>query len=354
MLNFFKTKRILLRDVKNVFVMLPDGLGDLVYWLPVVKFITLSNKNISIFYPQSALMMDPLCGQNQLNTNNVHYVDAMPDQTDLVLMLNDNETQINSYKDSLLSAPIRIGMKGGKHRDECLTHKVQFRFLQKPKHEMDRNLQLLSIFDCESAAAYPNDIHLNLPYESDSDQSSNYVVLHPYSNGHGREWPSSYFVKLIEILQHNKIDVYVTGGSGEIEKVDALLDQLENPQGVLNLAGVLNLHELMNILGKAKAVVAASTGPLHIAAQLGVPTLGLYAPKKGLSPKRWGPLGSNAYAISLKKCLSSSCSNHDCECVKAITVEDVFELISQLMSGNFPKISSLRKKDVYEIWQGAL
>ena len=354
MLNFLKSKRVLLKDVRNVFVMLPDGLGDLVYWLPVIKFIAFNNKYISIFYPQTALIMDPLCGQKQLNTNNVHYVDAIPDQTDLVLMLNDNEIQINSYKEQLLNIPIRIGMNGGKHRDECLTHKVQFRFLQKPKHEMDRNLQLLSIFDFESDETYRNNSHLNLPHESDSDQSSNYVVLHPYSNGHGREWPSSSFVKLIEILQKNKIDVYVTGGLEEIDKVDLLLDRLNTSLGVFNLAGTLNLLELMNLLGKAKAVVAASTGPLHIAAQLGVPTLGLYVPKKGLSPKRWGPLGSNAYAISLKKCRSSSCSNHDCECVKAITAEDVFESISHLMNGDVSKIRSLRNKGIYEIWQGVL
>jgi len=352
MLNFFKSRRVLLRDVKNVFILLPDGLGDLVYWLPVIKFLTHRNRNVSIFYPSSSLVMDPLCGPGQVNTDNVHYVDAIPEQTDLVLMLNDNESQINLFKEQLLNVPVRVGIYGGTHRDKFLTHKIKFRFLKKPRHERDRNLELLSIVDYEHDEAYCNYVNLNLPLESDPGQSSNYVVLHPFSNGHGREWPSSSFVELIEILQNNRIHVYVTGGSGEIGKIDLLLDQLKNSRGVFNLAGALSLRELMNLLGKAKAVVAASTGPLHIAAQLGVPTLGIYAPKKGLNPERWGPLGLNAYAVSLKKCRSSSCSNDECACVKAIKAEDIFDSISQLICGDFPKINRSRKKDIYDIWQG--
>jgi ADP-heptose:LPS heptosyltransferase len=41
-------------------------------------------------------------------------------------------------------------------------------------------------------------------------------------------------------------------------------------------------------------LVAASTGPLHIASAVGIHAIGLYPSKRPMHPGRWMPLGGNA------------------------------------------------------------
>jgi ADP-heptose:LPS heptosyltransferase len=64
------------------------------------------------------------------------------------------------------------------------------------------------------------------------------------------------------------------------------------------MMGKLSLPELISFLNKAHFVVAASTGPLHIASALGRNTVGLYSPRKPIWPRRWAPIGKHASWIT--------------------------------------------------------
>ena len=75
----------------------------------------------------------------------------------------------------------------------------------------------------------------------------------------------------------------------------AWLDAL--PAHAHDLTGRLALAELLAVLAAADGVVAASTGPLHLAALLGTRTLGLFSPVRPLHAGRWGPLGARAEVI---------------------------------------------------------
>ena len=69
------------------------------------------------------------------------------------------------------------------------------------------------------------------------------------------------------------------------------------PPHAHDLTGRLSLAELIAVLARAGGAVAASTGPLHVAALLGRPALGLYAATRPVHPARWGPLGSRAEVV---------------------------------------------------------
>jgi heptosyltransferase-1 len=60
------------------------------------------------------------------------------------------------------------------------------------------------------------------------------------------------------------------------------------------LALPLGLGPLMALLRRAKFVVSADTGPLHLASALGTPVLGLYGPT---DPARNGPYGGTSIVI---------------------------------------------------------
>jgi ADP-heptose:LPS heptosyltransferase len=70
---------------------------------------------------------------------------------------------------------------------------------------------------------------------------------------------------------------------------------------VHNLTGKMSLDELIAFIGAADVLVAASTGPLHIAAACGIQAIGLYADRRPIHPGRWAPLGPKAVAITYDK-----------------------------------------------------
>lgn len=121
------------------------------------------------------------------------------------------------------------------------------------------------------------------------------LVVHPKSLGSAREWPLGRWRALVDALPADRYCVLVTGSAAEGAAMRAWLDAL--PAHAHDLTGRLALDELLAVLAAADGVVAASTGPLHLAALLGAPTLGLFSPRRPVHAGRWGPIGPRAESI---------------------------------------------------------
>ncbi len=121
------------------------------------------------------------------------------------------------------------------------------------------------------------------------------IILHPKSQGSAVEWGSRNFSNLIESLDREDVELVITGTQKEFELVR---DDLPfNQANVKNLMGQMSLQELIAFVNSADGLVAASTGPLHIAAALGIRAVGLYTPQEPMHPGRWAPLGTNSIAL---------------------------------------------------------
>ncbi len=125
------------------------------------------------------------------------------------------------------------------------------------------------------------------------DRSS--LVVHPKSLGSAREWPLARWRALVDALPADRYRVLVTGSAQEGAAMRGWLDAL--PAHAHDLTGRLSLAELLAVLAAADGVVAASTGPLHLAALLGTPTLGLFAPVRPVHAGRWAPIGTRAEVL---------------------------------------------------------
>jgi heptosyltransferase-3 len=62
---------------------------------------------------------------------------------------------------------------------------------------------------------------------------------------------------------------------------------------VINLTGKLSLQQFIAFINHCDVLIAASTGPLHIASALGKKAIGLFAPMRPIHPGRWKPIGVN-------------------------------------------------------------
>lgn len=108
------------------------------------------------------------------------------------------------------------------------------------------------------------------------------VGLHLGASTSYRVWPVEYFVELAgNILIETDATVVLTGaGDNEIHASEDFM-KISYKRGyslarIVNLVGKTSLAELTALLARLDLLVACDTGPIHIAAAVGTPTLGLY------------------------------------------------------------------------------
>lgn len=88
----------------------------------------------------------------------------------------------------------------------------------------------------------------------------------------------------------------------DLPNVAVIITDLEIPEALKELNGVIypeqdDLRDLIYIVSTLDLMINSSTGPMHIAAALKVPTISLFCPLPACSPKLWGPMGNKAVNI---------------------------------------------------------
>ena len=202
-------------------------------------------------------------------------------------------------------------------------------------HEAQLNLKLLSalgidkIIELAEIPSYygftklpvlPN--HLKELISSDKKN----IILHPKSKGSAREWGEENFSRYISSINKEKNKVFICGTKEEGLQIKQLI--IQHPEAI-DLTGKLSLSEYIAFINACDSLIAASTGPLHIAAALGKQAIGLFSPMAPIYPKRWAPIGKNATYLVLDKACNDCRKQVTCQCIKDITVADVLTISNQ-------------------------
>ena len=172
----------------------------------------------------------------------------------------------------------------------------------RPTHESLQGLRLLHRLALPAAREFPEAVDwmglTGLSSEGPSRMDdlgvvpwSSAVVLHPGNHGSANGWSKSRFLTLAERLLAEGIPVIFTGTQSERTPFAQWFDDRSHEPLLRDGMGVWSLSELIVVLGGVGAVVASSTGPLHIASALGTPVVGLYRSDAPFWPERWAPLG---------------------------------------------------------------
>lgn len=93
---------------------------------------------------------------------------------------------------------------------------------------------------------------------------------------------------------------------------------------------VMRLRDLINIIANCDLLIAASTGPLHIASALGIKTIGLYCHRPMNCSQHWGALGENAINLEVSKNYCDTVCSDDkeiCNFENGIGIDEVMNCL---------------------------
>jgi ADP-heptose:LPS heptosyltransferase len=192
----------------------------------------------------------------------------------------------------LAGIPIRVGTA---YRWYSFLHNEKVREHRKDsvKSEAEYNLSLAAALGC-SAKKFA--ARLSIDGEGlnaaksflKNNRVEKFIVVHPGSGGSAADWSGDNFRKLCDsLIRETDMEVVVTGSTAE-EVLCASISR-GNP-GCINAAGAFSLREFIAFLSLATVFVSNSTGPIHLAASVGTPVVGIYPNNKPMTPARWAPI----------------------------------------------------------------
>lgn len=336
-----------MQPVKTMTILLSrtDSIGDVVLTLPMAGVLKGN-------FPEAKVLF-----LGRTYTKSVveacEHVDEFINYDEL-LKLNEKD-QLNFIKDSNIDmvihvfprkqiaallkkarVPLRVGTRNRFFHWFTCNKLVALSRKKSDLHESQLNIQLLAFLKIKTdlslkaiAQCYgftrvkplSNELFLNT-----LDKNKVKVILHPRSKGSAREWGLDNFTRLIHALPEKNFQIFISGTKEDGKFLEAFL--LQNPKAI-DITGKLTLEEFISFIQYCDVLVAASTGPLHIAAALGKKAIGLFAPMRPIHPGRWSPIGIQAHFLVQNKNCSDCRKGGRCLCIEQIEVNQVKQLIEK-------------------------
>lgn len=156
-----------------------------------------------------------------------------------------------------------------------------------------------------------------LPFEG------RFAIVHAGSQWPSRRWRPERFAAVADGLARKGLSIALTGVASERGLTQSIA-QCIGSSAVVDLAGRTDLWTMGGLVAEAQLLIANDTGPAHIAAALGTPSVAVAC---GSEVARWAPLDGTRHRVLWSDHACRPCSHRCCptghECAQAVTVEPV-------------------------------
>jgi len=119
------------------------------------------------------------------------------------------------------------------------------------------------------------------------------LLIHPGSGGRAKCWPLANFLDVAGAVRRHGRDVCFLVGPVELERWSA--GELRHVRDHFPLIESPSPNALVELLAGAEVFLSNDSGPAHLAALLGTPTVTIFGPT---SPTLWRPFGPRAQVIA--------------------------------------------------------
>lgn len=226
----------------------------------------------------------------------------------------------------LSGARQRIGFAATQGRELALWLN-RLKLPREREHLVDAQLQLLAplgIQDPEVRFDIPHDAAADVvaqAYVQAAGLNEGFAMINPGAGWDSRLWPVARFATVARYLgeEYGLPTVVAWAGGKEHHFAESIVD---GSRGYATMAPDTSLRELTALVRQARMFVSADTGPLHIAAAVGVPCVALHGVT---AAKHSGPYGDQHVALQGPYQEMSSRTRRSAanDAMRAITAEEV-------------------------------
>ncbi len=169
------------------------------------------------------------------------------------------------------------------------------------------------------------------------------LVIHAGAQWETKRWPPGQFAFVAaKAARHYKMSPVLVGTTGErqlTEDIERQIRKFVPATRLKNLAGETTLKRLAAVLERADVVLSNDSGPMHLAAGLGTPVVGVFT---CTSPLRSGPPGNHHALVSTnlpcaagyhKRCPYRG--RHHLACFKELEADRVWQALANLVETRY-------------------
>lgn len=216
------------------------------------------------------------------------------------------------------------------------TVRVSDAFQKQYPHEVETHLKIVApVVSKVNQVKFPvltlseND-HNDASEFINENSISRFALLHISARRILRKWPAENFAAIAKYLHEEKgLDIVFIGGPGEERDIEQVMKMLSFK--TYNSAGKLSLTALAALMKRASFFIGNESGPLHIAALMKLPCIGLFGPGPQFI---FYPLGETSkyihHVLECNPCDQLHCVHPDNPCIKRITIAEVTEQINKM------------------------
>lgn len=206
------------------------------------------------------------------------------------------------------------------------------------RHDSSRNLDILKqagiptpiLNTMFSISAENEEWASKLLEEHEIERELPIITMHPGSPISIKRWQPERFAELADwLIVKKRAQILFVGVPDEIPIITQIQELMQNMS--VSLAGKTTIPKLASILKNSSMFIGNDSGPMHLAAAVNIPTIGIYGPG---DPKRFGPIGEKCHTIQKKPdcppCKGDICKFGEEGCMAKIQTIDVIETVEKV------------------------
>jgi lipopolysaccharide heptosyltransferase II len=340
-------KKVEPSEIKRIVVRSPNWVGDAVMSLPGLsalrRLFPLADITVAAPAGTADIFLDSKCVNHVVVQRSGGKLAALTNARQLrrgrfnlaVLFQNAFAAAATAF---LAGIPVRIGYATDR-RSALLTSAVPLPPWKDERHESFYYLNIVSELGhaigrsspvMESGPVFDLPVSMNrresarhMLAQSGARAGQPVAILCPGSvNSRAKRWPAERYAELADRFSEAGLDVALVGSPGEINVSKEVGGRASHKP--IMLTGKTTVGDIVALISIADLVVTNDTGPAHIAAALGTPTLVIFGPTNPLTTY---PLSPHAELIrqppDCAPCMLRDCPI-DHRCMTAISVDEVF------------------------------
>jgi len=251
---------------------------------------------------------------------------------DLVIDLQNNrKSHILTY---LSFIPDRYGFDNKKF-GFLLNHRIKNAF--PPIDPVSHQFKILKMLDIELkdsrlemwTCAYDQSYIDDLLSQQWMSSKQRLIGINLSARWSSKNWPAENMSRFCEEAAKRDMRVVITGTEADLDQANLLISLVKNTK-LINACGKTTVNQLACLIRRCSVYISADSAPLHIAASVGIPLVGLFGPT---DPRRHMPPAKKS--VLIKKdlpcgpCYKSNCKTR--KCMGSITSEEVIAAVDSLL-----------------------